>query len=271
MINHQAGGQRTSPGTPNKIPLRSSPQVASPQPASKPSPKSSRYQATSPYVTLRRFTSATSEVFCEGKDSEGDFEEREEWIDRVKPLKRSSPLAKQRQEDEIVDDEIREFPSSVSRHFNNSKVSPQKGKVSMDELIGKTILTKSETISSDESEKLIQEPVSSPLIAMRKSLNTSSSLSLKIVKMSSLSPHTIQLLQKCVERGYMSVQCKDDFRPYDSDPTEVLITLVESQKTRQGVSLCKRTLTYLKVSDPCVASSSLRSRFVLVHIGLWML
>jgi hypothetical protein len=227
--------------------------MASPPVASKPSPRSNRYQATSPYVTLRRFTSTTSEVYGEGKENENGFEEREEWIDRVRPLKRSSPLTKERQDD-LLDDEISEFPltrQQDSHQVNNTKVSPQKGKVTMGELIGKTNLAKSETISSDESDKLLQEPVSSPVIAMRKSLSMSSSFSLKIVKMSSLSPQTIQMLQKCVERGYMSVQCKDDFRPYDNASTnsEIYITLVESQKTRQGVSLCKRTLTYLKVEQ----------------------
>lgn len=61
----------------------------------------------------------------------------------------------------------------------------------------------------------------------------------------------------------MTVQCRDRFEPYQ--PTNMInnfnnnenvlnlfITLVESQKTKQGVSLCKRTLTYLK--SLCIGS-----------------
>ena len=79
--------------------------------------------------------------------------------------------------------------------------------------------------------------------------------------------------------GLVTVQCRDGFDSYQSNNgniftenynstttttssssggiaggngSNVFITLVESQKTKQGVSLCKRTLTYLK--SLCIGS-----------------
>jgi hypothetical protein len=264
MINHKSGDGVMSPPTAVTVVADHS----SKKKANGSSKPSSSSIVLSPYVTLKRFTSATSDVFDEAKDQEGDYEQREELIDRIKPIKKSSPLSKPRNQSNLGIESFEENP----KHFlpqaqensrldfisseKSAKVSPSKGLQNINDLVG-NILTKSETISSasDESELMIHEQMpTSPVISMRKTLNSHSIIVPKIVKMSSLSPQTIQLLQKCVERGYMSIQCKDDFHPYDShqnqkNNSELLITLVESQKTRQGVSLCKRTLTYLKVTD----------------------
>jgi hypothetical protein len=312
MINHKSGNASSSSGggvmspptavtTPeHSLPVRSKPPstVCS---SSGRDYQQQQQQTTSPYVTLKRFTSASSDVLDEykAKDREGDYEQREELIDRIKPMKKSSPLSKNQNQFRYQDNSCGEiesfednprhlatparentrldFTSSSSAKANCKaspvKVSPSKGLQNINVLVG-SILTKSETISSDESEIMIHEPQQqsqsepqppvSPVISIRKTVNPINAMVIpKIVKMSSLSPQTIQLLQKCVERGYMTIQCKDDFHPYDAHlnqqqqgqsqqqpnwNSELLITLVESQKTRQGVALCKRTLTYLKVS-----------------------
>lgn len=212
MINYQSGIVSPPSERIKKLPV----QVSSPI-----LPKSSH--TTSPYVTLKRFTSATSEALEESQDIDGNNNQREEWITKAQTNISSPLLSSENYSDELT-------------------VSPYKRRHNMQEITG-NILTKSETISSDESEPKFVEPI---VPSNNPSCNSGISLPI-IVKISSLSPQTIQLLQKCVERGYMILQCKDDFVPYTSNNSDILITLVESQKTRQGLSLCKRTLTYLKV------------------------